>query len=109
MKLLRARLPEQLLGKDVFEVIHPDYRESIRGRIQRRYATEAPSPARESVLLALDGSRVQIEAAAIPISWNGSPAIEVIARDIRERKRAARRRRGSRMRNGPRDSNRDHG
>ena len=42
----------------------------------------------EHVLLALDGSSVEIESAAIPILWKGSPAIEGIARDIRERKRA---------------------
>jgi two-component system, cell cycle sensor histidine kinase and response regulator CckA len=30
---------------------------------------------------------VEIESASIPILWKGSPAIEAIARDIRERKR----------------------
>jgi len=40
------------------------------------------------MLLALDGSSVQTEAAAIPIFWNGSPAFAAIVRDIRERKHA---------------------
>ena len=31
---------------------------------------------------------VDIEAVAIPISWNGAPAIEVVLRDIRQRKHA---------------------
>jgi two-component system, sensor histidine kinase and response regulator len=88
VRLLGAQQPEQLLGKDVFEIIHPDYWDLTRRRIQRCYETGTVSPARESVLLALDGSAIQIEAAAIPIIWNGSPAIEVIVRDIRERKRA---------------------
>ena len=44
----------------------------------------------ESVLIACDGSSVEIEAVAIPICWNGAPAIEVVARDIRDRKRAER-------------------
>jgi PAS domain S-box-containing protein len=88
MKLLGAQQPEQLLGKDVFEIIHPDYREAIRRRIQRCYETGAALSAMESVLLALDGSLVQVEAAAILISWSDSPAIEVIVRDIRERKQA---------------------
>ena len=38
--------------------------------------------------MALDGSFVEVESAGIPITWKGSPAIEVVARDIRERKRA---------------------
>jgi PAS domain S-box-containing protein len=41
----------------------------------------------EHVLVALDGSPVEIESASIPITWKGSPAIEAIARDIRQRKR----------------------
>jgi len=45
----------------------------------------------EHVLISLDGSAVEIESAAIPITWKGSPAIEAIARDIRERKRAEQR------------------
>ena len=88
MRLLGAQQPEQLLGKDVSEIIHPDYREAIRRRVQYCYETGTASPAMESVLVALDGSSVQTEAAAIPISWEGLPAIEVIARGIRERKRA---------------------
>ena len=44
----------------------------------------------ESILIACDGSSVEIEAVAIPICWNGAPAIEVVARDIRVRKRAER-------------------
>jgi len=87
-RLLGAQEPQDLLGKDVFEIIHGDYREAIRRRIERCYETGAASPAMECMLLALDGSFVQVESAAIPISWNGSPAIEVIVRDIRERKQA---------------------
>ena len=37
-----------------------------------------------------NGSPVEIEAVAIPISWNGSPAIEVALRDISKRMRAER-------------------
>jgi PAS domain S-box-containing protein len=88
MRLLGAQQLEHLLGKDIFEIIHPDYREATRLRIQRCYQTGTASPAKENVLLAIDGSSVQVEAAAIPIFWNGSPAIEAIVRDIRERKQA---------------------
>ena len=42
----------------------------------------------DNVLVSLDGSSVDIEALAIPIVWEGAPAIEVVIRDNRERKRA---------------------
>lgn len=90
VRLLGAAGPEQLLGKDINEIVNPDDLPAIRSRIQDCYASGTASPPMESVLLACDGSSVQIEAVAIPICWNGAPAIEVVARDIRDRKRAER-------------------
>ncbi len=88
ISLLGGRQPEQLVGKDIFEIVHPDYRDFIRQRIQRCYETGTASSPMECALVALDGSFVEVESAGIPITWKGSPAIEVVARDIRERKRA---------------------
>ena len=90
VRLLGAAGPEQLLGKDINEIVNPDDLPAIRNRIQDCYASGTASPPMESVLIACDGSSVEIEAVAIPICWNGAPAIEVVARDIRERKRAER-------------------
>ena len=90
VRLLAAAGPEQLLGKDIDEIVNPDDLPAIRSRIQDCYASGTASPPMESVLIACDGSSVEIEAVAIPICWNGAPAIEVVARDIRDRKRAER-------------------
>ncbi|MCU1268807.1 MAG: multi-sensor hybrid histidine kinase [Acidobacteriaceae bacterium] len=89
-RLLGAAGPEQLLGKDINEIVNPDDLPAIRNRIQDCYASGTASPPMESVLITCDGSSVEIEAVAIPICWNGAPAIEVVARDIRDRKRAER-------------------
>jgi PAS domain S-box-containing protein len=88
MRLLGAQQPEQLLGKDVLEILHPDYREAVEQCIQYCLETGIACPAKESIFLTLDGSEVPIEAAAIAIRWKGSQAIEVIFRDIRQRKQA---------------------
>jgi PAS domain S-box-containing protein len=90
VRLLGAAGPEQLLGKDINEIVNPGDLPAIRNRIQECYASGTASPPMESVLIACDGSSVEIEAVAIPICWNGAPAIEVVARDIRDRKRAER-------------------
>ncbi len=90
VRLLAAAGPEQLLGKDIGEIVDPDDLPAVRSRIQDCYASGTASPPMESVLIACDGSSVEIEAVAIPICWNGAPAIEVVARDIRDRKRAER-------------------
>jgi PAS domain S-box-containing protein len=71
-------------------VIHPDHLADFRARIDECYSSGTASPSTESVLLACDGSSVDIDAVAIPIVWNGAPAIEVVARDITKRKQAER-------------------
>ncbi len=88
VKLLGAQRPEQIVGKDCSQIIHPESLASIRQRIRHSHQTGVAAPPREHILLALDGSPVEIESAAIPILWKGSPAIEAIVRDIRGRKRA---------------------
>jgi PAS domain S-box-containing protein len=86
VRLLRAQGPEQLVGKHLSEIIHPDSLRSIRRRVQECYQTGVATPPMEHVLLALDGSSVEMESASIPITWKGRPAVEAIVRDIRERK-----------------------
>ena len=88
VRLLVAKGPQQLVGKDISEIIHSDCLPSISNRIRDCYSTGTATPPMEAVLIACDGRSVDIEAVAIPISWNGSPAIEVVARDISKRRRA---------------------
>src|ERR1035438_2873981 len=88
--LLAAEESGQLLGKDISDIVDSYYLPEIRNRIRKCYSTGAASPPMESVLIACDGSLVEIEAVAIPISWNGSAAIEVVLRDIRQRNRTER-------------------
>ena len=88
VRLLAAQRSEQIVGKELAEIIHPDSLASIRRRMRDSSQTGVAFPPMEHVLVALDGSSVEIESASIPILWKGSPAIEAIARDIRERKRA---------------------
>lgn len=88
MRLLGAQRPQELVGKNISEIIHPGSLASVQHRIRDCYRTGTANSPMEQVLISLDGSPVETEALAIPITWEGSPAIEVVIRDIRERKRA---------------------
>jgi PAS domain S-box-containing protein len=88
VRLLGAQRPEQIIGKELSEIAHSRSLPAIRGRVRDCFRTGVAVPPMEHVLLALDGSSVEIESASIPVLWKGSPAIEAIARDISERKRA---------------------
>ncbi len=88
VQLLGAQRAEQLVGMEISQIVHPDYLPAMRQRNREAYENGTPSPPMENVLIRLDGSSVEVESAAIPMSWEGSPAIEVVIRDIRERKQA---------------------
>jgi PAS domain S-box-containing protein len=88
VRLHNATRPEQLLGQEIDKFIKPELRATIKNRIEECYLTGEASVPMEVTLIACDGSLVDAEAVAIPISWYGAPAIEVVLRDIRTRKRA---------------------
>jgi len=88
IRLHKATGPEQLLGHAIDEFIKPEFRATIKNRIEDCYQTGEASVPMEVPLIACDGSSVDTEAVAIPMSWHGAPAIEVVLRDTRERKRA---------------------
>jgi PAS domain S-box-containing protein len=88
VRLLGAERADQVVGKALSEIVHPGSLESITSRVWESLRTGVAAPPMEHVLLALDGSSVEIESASIPVLWKGQPATEAIARDIRERKRA---------------------
>ena len=90
MKLLRAETQAQLVGRNLLEILHPDYRAAIGKLIEERYQTGIASPPGEHVLIALDGSLVPVEAVGIPFLWDGLPAHEVVLRDISRRKQVER-------------------
>lgn len=83
-----AKLADELLGRPISDFIRPENLDSIQEQIKRCHATGQASVPAEAMLVACDGALVDIEAAAVPISWQGVPAIEVVLRDIRQRKSA---------------------
>jgi PAS domain S-box-containing protein len=86
VKLLGAMDSPQLVGKRVLDVIHPDSQEQVRERIASLRATNQPVPTIEERFVGLDGQPVEVEVAAAPVRFEGKPAIQVIATDIRARK-----------------------
>ncbi len=88
IRLHKATRPDQLLGHEIDDFIPPELRATIKRQIEECYLTGEASMPMEVPLIACDGSAVDAEAVAIPISWHGVPAIEVVLRDTRERKRA---------------------
>lgn len=89
LRLFGASDPEQLLGRTPFEVFHPDYHEVIRERRERLLRGESV-PLLEEKIVRLDGTAVDVEVAASTFTDQDGRAIQVILRDITERKRLQR-------------------
>ncbi len=86
IKLLRASDLNALTGKSIFRIIHPDYREIARERIEQ-LGQGKEVPLLEEKFIRLDGTIVDVEVAASPIVLQDEPLVQVIAREITERKR----------------------
>ena len=87
IKMLGASGLGDLVGKSVFDIVHPDCREIIKDR-NRQIEGGRAVPLLEEKYVRLDGTIVDVEVAAAPILFRGEPMVQVIARDITERKRA---------------------
>lgn len=82
-----ARALDQLQHNSLLDLVHPDDREAVRDRISQLLDGEE-IPLRECRLRRLTGEEVSVEASSTLIDYHGRPSIQIIARDITERKRA---------------------
>lgn len=87
-KLLGAAHAEEIIGRPILEVVYPDDRETVAARVRRIEEEGQPSDLIEERFVRLDGEVIDVEVTAIPISYAGEPATQVVARDITARKRA---------------------
>jgi PAS domain S-box-containing protein len=86
LTMLGAGNAQELLGKNVLTVIHPDYRDAVRKNIETDLVGKT-SPPIELEMVRVDGTTVIVEGRGVKTSINGKPAIQVALRDITERKR----------------------
>jgi PAS domain S-box-containing protein len=76
---------KSLIGSSVLDFVHPDYRTKIAERM-REAAAGVPAPMMEQKYLRADGRIIDVEAMAFPFSFQGDPCVQVIFRDISEKK-----------------------
>jgi PAS domain S-box-containing protein len=88
VRLYGAGSAEELYGKSAYDIVHPDDREAIRNRTYFITTTGVSAPLKEIRIVRPDGSVVNVEASAGISYYRGKKVIQVIQRDITERKRA---------------------
>jgi len=79
--------PEELLGRSIIDIVHPDDRELAIERMKAIYSTHRPNPLQEHRFVRRDGSVTIAEVAGVALDWEDGTAVVTFARDITERKR----------------------
>ncbi len=87
LRLFGADRAEQVLGRPPFDFFPTNYHETMRARIHT-LLEGSPVPVIETQVVQPDGSRRDVEVIAARVDDQRGPAIQVILRDITERKRA---------------------
>ncbi|HLO49317.1 MAG TPA: DAHL domain-containing protein [Kamptonema sp.] len=86
-KLLGANFQHDIVGKSIFDFIHPDYQQFVTGLVSSIAETEKKVEFAEVKLVRLSGEIIDVEAIAIRIIYQGQTAIQSMIRDVTDRKR----------------------
>jgi PAS domain S-box-containing protein len=88
VELLGASSRDDLVGKLLLEIVHPDFHDLARRRIHEVIERRNAVPFVEQRLVRLDGETIDVEVAGLPASFQGRAASHLVVRDISERKLA---------------------
>ena len=86
VRLFGANCPDEIVGKSPLELIHPDDHAAVRARIQQLAEGRETVPLVEEKIVRLDGREVDVETSAARFIDHEGMGIEVVLRDISERK-----------------------
>ena len=95
VQIFAAKSPDDLIGRSIMELVHPEYRITVKDRVLQMSKHGQRAPTIEEKFVRLDGSTFEAEVAAMPFLWHGKSAIQVVLRDVTERIKAEQAIRGS--------------
>jgi PAS domain S-box-containing protein len=87
-RLVGASRPEDLVGRSLLELFHPDYQSAVSQRTQRALQERLPGPPERRKIVRLDSTLLDVETAVTPIVFDGKPCALRVNRDITPRVQA---------------------
>lgn len=87
LRLFGAAQPDQLVGSDVWDRIHPSFHAMVRERLKHLTVDREPVGQSDEIYVRLDGSPFDVEVTAVPYLYEGQNGTLVMFRDITERKK----------------------
>ena len=83
-----AKSEDEVIGKTVFNLIHPDYREKAKERSRLVTEKGVSVPLIDFKYLRLDKGETHVQAIASPVIFGGEPAVLSTVRDITKQRKA---------------------
>ena len=88
IRMLGATSSEQLIGKPITDVIHPDYQYLLKNRVPSIGDSDARDQSYEAKFVKLDGGLIDVVAQGTLIEFDGAPSVYIAWRDVTEFKRS---------------------
>lgn len=88
VRMLKAKSYKEIVGRHVFDFIHPDNLSSILQRMEEVVMDNNASATVEERFIDINGVPFDVEIKAIPTIYNHKPGVQVIVHDITESKRS---------------------
>ena len=88
VRLLGARDESELIGREAFQVVHPDYHPLLRARIARSKSGETTLPGAEHLITRVDGRPVPVYSEVTTTQLGNQQAVLVVYSDLTERENA---------------------
>ncbi len=85
-RILGYDTSDDLIGRPILDFIHPDFHQRVRERARLAQEEHLGQPLVAEQFLRADGTPVEVEVASIPFPFQGQPAVQVVFRDITERR-----------------------
>ncbi|MEC1441136.1 PAS domain-containing protein [Bacillus sonorensis] len=86
IRLFEAKTYEDLIGKDIYEQLHPCDHEGVKTKLKRITDRQSESEIIKQTWYTFEKRLIYTEMVCIPTTFFGETAVQVILRDISERK-----------------------
>ena len=87
LRMFGARTADELIGRRVLDLVHPDDRATVAGRLQRLQGVAPGGEPVEDRRLRLDGTPFWAQVTASPIDWNGERGGLIFFNDVTRRRK----------------------
>ena len=87
--LLEARVPEELLGRNILDIVHPDFHQIAMERLRILNQEGHSTAPMEELLTTLQGRQIWVQVQSVPLELPEGPAVLVFAQDLTDQRRAA--------------------